>query len=68
MPIGMHAYMCTCRQVSRVVATAVAAHAYEAKIARVYPGCEGRGETTSDFIERKMYYPDYVPIFSRLYD
>ena len=53
------------RQVSREVATAVAHHAYEKKIARTNPA---RGETVEDFVERKMYYPEYVPIFSRIHD
>ena len=47
------------------VATAVAHHAYEKKIARTNPA---RGETVEDFVERKMYYPEYVPIFSKVHD
>ena len=53
------------REVSREVATAVAHHAYEKKIARTNPA---RGETVEDFVERKMYYPEYVPIFSKVHD
>ena len=47
------------------MATAVAHHAYEKKIARTNPA---RGETVEDFVERKMYYPEYVPIFSKVHD
>ena len=52
------------RDVSREVAVAVAHHAYDKKIARTQPG---RGETVEGFIERKMYYPEYVPLYSQLY-
>jgi len=53
------------RNVSRHVATAVAHHAYDKQLARANPA---RGESIEHFVERKMYYPEYVPIFSRLYD
>jgi len=53
------------REVSREVATAVAHHAYDKGLARTNPG---RGESVEEFVERKMYYPEYVPIYSRLYD
>ena len=43
------------------VGTSVAEHAYELNIARSAPG---RGETVAQFVTRKMYYPEYVPIFS----
>ena len=43
----------------------MAHHAYEKQIARVSPA---RGESVEEFIERKMYYPEYVPIFSRVHD
>jgi len=53
------------RDVSTAVATAVAHHAYEKKIARINPG---RGESIEAFVQRKMYFPEYVPIYSKLYD
>jgi len=45
------------------VGISVAEHAYELKIARNNPG---RGETVAQFVTRKMYYPEYVPIFSEV--
>jgi hypothetical protein len=45
------------RDVSTAVATAVAHHAYEKKIARINPG---RGESIEAFVQRKMYFPEYV--------
>ena len=53
------------REVSREVAVAVAKHAYEKGLARQHPG---RGESVEGLVERKMYYPEYVPIFSKLYE
>ena len=52
------------RSVSRSVAIAVAHHAYEMQIARAMPG---RGESVEGLIDRKMYYPEYVPLFSKPY-
>ena len=53
------------REVSKHVAIACAKHASEKGTSRSYPA---RGETVEQWIERKMYYPEYVPIFSRLYE
>ena len=53
------------RNVSREVGIACAEHAYDKGIARTMPA---RHETAAAFVERKMYYPEYVPIFSKLYD
>ena len=53
------------RAVSREVAVACAQHAYDKGIARNYPR---RNETTEEFIERKMYWPEYVPIISKMHD
>jgi len=49
------------RSVALEVAIAVAEHAYDLNIARTPPG---RGETAAQFVGRKMYYPEYVPIYS----
>ena len=57
--------MTAIRDVSREVAIAVAQHAYANGHARTSPS---RGEGVEDFVTRKMYYPEYVPIFSRMYD
>ena len=53
------------REVSKEVAIAVAHHAYEKNLARRSPG---RGESVEAMVLRKMYYPEYVPIMSKMYD
>ena len=53
------------RDVSREVAIACAKHAYDKGIARSNPG---RNETVEQFITRKMYFPEYVPIISKMHD
>ena len=53
------------RDVSREVAIAVAEHAYDKNIARKSPA---RHETVADMIDRRMYFPDYVPIISNQFD
>lgn len=50
------------REVSQNVAVAVASHAYDIGIARTPVE---RGETVESFVGRKMYYPEYVPLFSK---
>jgi len=49
------------REVSLEVAIACAHTAYDDKIARANPA---RGESVEKFLTRKMYFPEYVPIFS----
>jgi len=49
------------RTVSLNVAIACARDAYDKGLARANPA---RGETVEGFLERKMYFPEYVPIFS----
>jgi len=51
------------RDVSLQVALACMYNAYDNNIARANPG---RGETVEGFVERKMYFPEYVPIFSEV--
>lgn len=51
------------RDVSLSLAIAVARHAYDKGLARTPPG---RNETVEDFVSRKMYFPDYVPLFNSL--
>ena len=53
------------REVSKEVAIAVAHHAYEKNLARRSPG---RGESVEAMVLRKMYYAEYVPIMSKMYD
>jgi len=49
------------RDVSLNVAIACAHNAYDNKIARSNPG---RNETVEGLLKRKMYFPEYVPIYS----
>jgi len=49
------------REVSLSVAIACAREAYDLNLARANPG---RGETMENFLKRKMYFPEYVPIYS----
>eukprot|EP00326_Haptolina_ericina_P013578 CAMPEP_0181214592 /NCGR_PEP_ID=MMETSP1096-20121128/25543_1 /TAXON_ID=156174 ORGANISM="Chrysochromulina ericina, Strain CCMP281" /NCGR_SAMPLE_ID=MMETSP1096 /ASSEMBLY_ACC=CAM_ASM_000453 /LENGTH=333 /DNA_ID=CAMNT_0023306353 /DNA_START=1 /DNA_END=1002 /DNA_ORIENTATION=- len=51
------------RDVSLHVALACARNAYSSNLARANPG---RGETVEAFVERKMYFPEYVPIYSEV--
>lgn len=50
------------RECALNVAEACVDHALENGLARVTPAA---GESTRAFIERKMYYPEYVPIYSK---
>ena len=49
------------RDASQHVAVTVAKHAAELNIARERPA---RNETVEEWMQRKMYYPEYVPIYS----
>jgi len=49
------------RDASREVAIAVVKHARELNIARATPG---RGESVEQWVSRKMYYPEYHPLFN----
>jgi len=51
------------REVSLNVALACVHNAYDNNIARANPA---RGETVENFVERKMYFPEYVPIYSEV--
>ena len=46
------------------VAIALCKHAREMNLARATPG---RGETVEQWVERKMYFPDYVPLVDPAY-
>ena len=43
------------------VSEACVEHAIKEGLAQATPG---HGESVREFIERKMYYPEYVPIYS----
>ena len=49
------------RKCSLNVAISCAQHALDLKIARTAPG---RGEELEGWVERKMYYPEYTPIYT----
>ena len=48
------------RECSYHVAVAVARHALELGIERARPG---RGETVESWVAKKMYYPEYAPLY-----
>ena len=50
------------RECALRVSSACVSYALEAGIARVTPAT---GESVEAFIERKMYFPEYVPIISK---
>jgi len=51
----------TIRECSREVAIACVRHARDLNIARASPA---RNESIDRWVERKMYYPEYVPLYS----
>ncbi|EOD08133.1 mitochondrial malic enzyme [Emiliania huxleyi CCMP1516] len=53
------------RQCSHAVAVACIRHAHDLGIAKASPGCDhNRGETYEQWVTRKMYYPEYAPIYT----
>ena len=50
----------TIRECSYHVAVAVAKHALEENLARAGPG---RGESVEQWVAKKMYFPEYAPLY-----